>query len=183
MGKYFVGFLLVKFLIDVVVIALRGLEFRKVSGATFGFVRTMLGATFHLFVHSLQTPMYETDENKNHGNIRMQNVTGNETLAAPWYEENPTFLYPHVRIVNNPIPISSNITESQGIDPNVFHSSENAPLNSIVRTHGNAPPTELLQALFRVTVLMETLLILLITEMLRTIMEMLHYPLLKFFVT
>ena len=72
----------------------------------------MLGATFHLFVLSLQTPMYETDENENIGNIRMQNVTGNETLAAPMYEENPTSLYPHVPIVNNPIPISSNITES-----------------------------------------------------------------------
>ena len=83
--------------------------------------------------------MYETDENKNNGNIRMQNVTGNETLAAPMYEENTTSLYPHVHIVNNPIPISSNITESQGNDPNVFHSSGNAPLNSIVSTHVNAP--------------------------------------------
>ena len=78
------------FIIDVVVIVLPGLEFRKVSGATFGFVKTMLGATFHLFVLSLQTPMYETDENKNNGNIRMQNVTGKETLAATMYEENPT---------------------------------------------------------------------------------------------
>ena len=41
--------------------------------------------------------------------------------------------------MNNPIPISSNLTESQGNDPNVFHSSEKAPLNSIVSTHGNAP--------------------------------------------
>ena len=119
LGNFFACFLLVKFLIDVVVIVLRGVEIRKVSGATFGFVRTMLGATFDLFVLSLQTPMYETDENKNNGNIRMQNVTGNETLAAPMYEENPTSLYPHVHIVNNPIPISSNITESQGNDPNV----------------------------------------------------------------
>ena len=141
LGNFFGCFLLVKFLIDVVVFVLRGLEIRKVSGATFGFVRTMLGATFHLFVLSLQTPMYETDENKNNGNIRMQNVTGNETLAAPMYEENPTSLYPHVHIVNNPIPISSNITESQGNDPNVFHSSGNAPLNSIASTHGNAPNT------------------------------------------
>ena len=141
MGNFFACFLLVKFLIDVVVIVLRGLEIRKVSGATFGFVRTMLGATFHLFVLSLQTPMYETDENKNNGNNRMQNVIGNETLAAPMYEQNPTSLYPHVHIVNNPIPISSNITESQGNDSNVFHSSGNAPLNSIISTHGNAPST------------------------------------------
>ena len=53
LGNFFACFLLVKFLIDVVVIVLRGLEIRKVSGATFGFVRTMLGATFHLFVLSL----------------------------------------------------------------------------------------------------------------------------------
>ena len=72
---------------------------------------------------------------KNNGNLRMQNVTGNETLAAPMCEENPTSLYPHVYNVNNPIPISSNISESPGNDPNVFHSSGNAPLISIVSTH------------------------------------------------
>ena len=141
LGNFFACFLLVKFLIDVVFIVLRGLEIRKVSGATFSFVRTVLGATFHLFVLSLQTPMYETNENKNNGTIRMQNVTGNETLAAPIYEDNPTSLYPPVHFVNNPIPISSTITEQQGNDPNVFHSSGNTPLNSIVSTHGNAPST------------------------------------------
>ena len=124
--------------------------------------------------------MYETDENKNNGNIRMQNVTGNETLAAPMYEENPILLYPHVHIVNNPIPISSIITESQGNDPNVFHSSGNAPMNSIVSTHGNAPSTS--SFFFAITLLMEMLLILLITEMLGTIMELLHYPHHKLFV-
>ena len=137
LGNSFACFLLVKFIIDVVVFVLRGFENRKVSGATFGFVRTMLGATFHLFVLSLQTPIYETDEDKNNGNFRMQNVTGNETLAAPMYEENPTSLYPHVHFVNNPIPISSNITASQGIDPNVSHSSGNATLKSIVSTSRN----------------------------------------------
>ena len=101
----------------------------------------------------------------------MQNVTGNETLAAPMYEENTTSLYPHVHIVINQIPVSSNITESQGNDPNVFHSPGNAPLNSIVITHGNAPSTS---SVFGRTVLMEMLLILLITEMFRTLMERLH---------
>ena len=126
---------------DVAVFVLRGLEIRKVSGATFAFVKTMVGATFHLFVLSLQTPVYETDGNKNNGNLRMQKVTGNETMAPPLYEENPTSLYPKVHNVNNPIPISSNRTESQGNDPNVFHSAGNASLNSIVSTHGNAPST------------------------------------------
>ena len=82
--------------------------------------------------------MNETDENKSNGNPRKQIVTENETLAAPLYGKS---LYPHVHIVNNPIPINSNLTESQGNDPNVFRSSENTPLNSIVNTHGNAPST------------------------------------------
>ena len=139
LGNIFACFFLVKINIDVVVIVLRGLEKRKFSGAIFGFVRTLLGATFHLFVLSLQTPKYETVENINHGILRTQNVTGNEILAAPMYKENPISLYPHVHVVNNPITISSNITESQGNYPDVFHSSGNAPPNSIVSTHGNVP--------------------------------------------
>ena len=139
--NFFACFLLVKFNFDVVVFVLRGLEIRKVSGATFGFVRTMLGATFHLFVLSPQTPMYETDENKNNGNHRIQNVTGNGTLTLPVYEENPISFHPDVHIVNNSLPVSSNVTESQGNDPNVFHTSKNAPLNSVASTHGNAPST------------------------------------------
>ena len=101
----------------------------------------MLGATFHLFVLLLQTPMCETDKNENNGHLHLRKVTGKDTLAAPMYEENPTSLYPHVHVVNNPIPISSNITESHGKDPSVFHSSENTALNSFVSTHGKAPFT------------------------------------------
>ena len=73
--------------------------------------------------------------------LRMQNVTDNETLAAPMYDKHLSSLYPNVNIVNNPIPISSNITESQGTDTNVFHSWGNAPLNSMGSTHRNAPST------------------------------------------
>ena len=51
--------------------------------------------------------MYDVDENKSNGNLRMQNARGNETLAAPMYEENPNQLYLQVYIVNNPTPISS----------------------------------------------------------------------------
>ena len=78
-GKLFCFFLSKKNVIDVVVIVLGGLEIQKVSGAIFGFVKTMLGATFHLFFPTLQNLMYETDEDKNKGNLGMQNVTGNET--------------------------------------------------------------------------------------------------------
>ena len=99
---------MVEFNIDVVVIVPRGLEIRKVSGATFGFGETMLGATFNLFILSLQTPMYETNENKNNGNLCMQNAIGNEALAAPMNEENPNQLYSQVHIVNNPMSINSN---------------------------------------------------------------------------
>ena len=68
----------------------------------------MLGATFQLFILSLQTPMYHTDENKSNDNLHVQNISGMETLAAPMYEENPNELYPLVNFVNNPIPFSSN---------------------------------------------------------------------------
>ena len=37
------------------------------------------------------------------------------------------------------MPISSNITESLGNDPSVFHSCGVFPLNSTVSTHGNDP--------------------------------------------
>ena len=50
-GKhFFAGSLLVKLIIDNVVNVLPRLEIRKNSGATFGFVRTMLGATFHFLI-------------------------------------------------------------------------------------------------------------------------------------
>ena len=142
LGNFFACFVLLKFNPDVVFIVLRGLEIRKVSGATLGLVRAILGANFHFFVLSPWTTMSENDENK--GYLRMQNVKGKENVAAPFYEENPTSLYPHVHIVNNSIPISSNITESKGKDLNVFHSSRNAPLNPIVSFHGNAPSIEVL---------------------------------------
>ena len=123
--------------------------------------------------------MCEADGSKKNGNLRLQNVTGNEALAAPMYEENPTSLYSQEHIVNNPFPISSNITESQGKDLIVFHSSGNAPLKSIVISHGKAPNTS---SNFWKIVLTELLLIFLITEMLQRVMEMLHYPHFKLFV-
>ena len=45
----------------------------------------------------------------------------------------------NVLLENRNVPFE--LTESQGIDPNVFPSSGNAPLYSIVSTHGNAPST------------------------------------------
>ena len=129
------------FFIDVVISVLRKLETRKVSGATFGFVRTMLGAAFHLFILSRQTPMYESDEIKNFGNLRMQNERINETLAAPMYEQNQNQLYLHAHSVNNPMLISSNLSELLGNDPNVIYPLGNVPPNSNIKTHRNAPST------------------------------------------
>ena len=149
LGNFFACFLLVKFVIDVVVIVLRGLEIRKNSGATFGFVRTMLGATFNLFVLSLQTPMYENEENKRISNGFSQNPAGNRPIAAPMYEENPTLLYPQVHLLNNPIAIGSTLNERQRADSNVLNQTGNAPstLNTFLQNNngnnssGNAPTT------------------------------------------
>ena len=106
LGNFSACLLLVKFIIDFIVTVLRGLELRKVSVAPFGFVKSMLGEPFHLFVLSLQTPMYATDANKNKGNLRMQSVIANENLAATMYEKNPFSLHTQVQFLENPIPIS-----------------------------------------------------------------------------
>ena len=153
LGNFFACFLLVKFVIDVVVIVLRGLEIRKVSGATFGFVRTMLGATFHLFVFSRQTPMYKNEENKRISNGSPQNLAGNRSIAAPMYEENPTLLYPQVHLMNNQIAIGSSLIERQRIDSNVLNQTGKAPntFNPFLQSTngnngtGNAPNTSVVE--------------------------------------
>ena len=71
----------------------------------------------------------------------MQNEKGIETLAAPMYEENPNQLYPQVHIVNNPMPISSKLSEHLGNDLNVVYPLGNVPPNLNASTHGHAPST------------------------------------------
>ena len=83
--------------------------------------------------------MYKTDENKN--NPRMQNAIENENLAAPMFEKNPNQLYPQVKFVNNPMPISSDLSEVPGKDPNVIYLLGNVPPKFDAGTHGNAPST------------------------------------------
>ena len=138
MGNFFACFLLVKVTIDVLFV-LRGLEIRKVSGAT--FLRTMLAATFHLFILSLHTPMHHSDENKAKGNLGVQNTIGIETLAPPMYEENSNHLHPPRNIVNNPMPIRSNISELLGNDPNVVYPLGSVPPNFNGSANGTAPST------------------------------------------
>ena len=98
----------------------------------------MPGATFYLFFLSIQIPLYKTDENKINGNLPTQNAIGNETLAAPLYEENPNQLYSQVYILNHPMPISSNLPEPLGNDPKVVYPLGIIPPNFIASTHGNA---------------------------------------------
>ena len=131
----------VKFIFDVVVIVLRGLGFRKNSGATFGFVRNLLGATYRFLILSFKTPMYETGEKKHNGILRMQNAMNNETLAAPMFTENPNQLYPDVHFVNNLMPISSNFLESLSIYPKVAYTLGIVPSNFNASAHRNASGT------------------------------------------
>ena len=141
----------------------------------------MLDATFHLFVHSLQTPLYETDENKNNGNLRLQNVTGNETLAAPMNEENPTSLYPHVLMYTFwtiQFRLVQTYLNHKEMILMCFILQEMFPWIQLAVLTEMLP---VLQVLFWITVLMEMLLILQMTEMLRTVKEMFDYPHLKFF--
>ena len=118
---------------------MENLKFSNVSGATSGFVRTLLGAIFQLFIVSLQTLIYESTENKNIGNLRVQNAAGNETLAAPMYEENLSELYTQVQFVNNPMPISCNLSEPLRHDPNVVYSLGEVHPNFNASAQGNAP--------------------------------------------
>ena len=90
-----------KYIFDVVVIVFRRHEIQNVPGANFEFVRTIPGAVFSLFILSLQTPIYDSDENKTNANLHVRNTIGNEALAAPMYEKNPNHLYPQVQIVTN----------------------------------------------------------------------------------
>ena len=73
----------------------------------------MLGATFHLFVLSLQTPMFENEEDKRTSNGSPQNLAGNRPKSAPMYEENTTLLYPQIDLMNNPIAIGFNLNETK----------------------------------------------------------------------
>ena len=86
LGKFFACFLLVKFVL-VVVIVLRGPETREDSGSTLRLLRTKLGPTYHLFLFLIQTPMYDSEENKNNNtaNSFLQNAISDETLTAPTF--------------------------------------------------------------------------------------------------
>ena len=128
---------MIKFIIDDHDIILRGIEFWKISVAAFGFVKTLLCATFLLFILSLQTPKYKTDEIKNYVNFPLQNTIGKETTDAPMYEMNPNQLYPQVFFVINQMPNNLKFSEPLGNDRNLVFPLGIVPPNFFDSIHRN----------------------------------------------
>ena len=58
-GIYFSVFLVFKLIIDVVVIVIRHLEITKMTGASLGFGKTLLSASYNIFLMSVLTSMYD----------------------------------------------------------------------------------------------------------------------------
>ena len=82
-GILFACFMLIKFLIDVVIFTLRAFEIQKLSKNTIGFWKTLLGASYNLFLLSIVTSIYRTpkdDENSD-------NNTNNEPNRRPMVDE------------------------------------------------------------------------------------------------
>ena len=103
----FTCFLLVKLVSDASAIVFLGLEIQEYCGAPCSTVGTMLSATFRLFIFSLQTPMYASEENRRCVKLPLENAIGNELSTTPMYEENPTPLNLQVHIVIHLMLINS----------------------------------------------------------------------------
>ena len=58
-GIYFSVFLFFKLIIDVVVMVIRRLEITKMTGASLGFGKTLLSASYNFFLMSVLTSMYD----------------------------------------------------------------------------------------------------------------------------
>ena len=57
--NYFSVFIFFKLIIDVVVMVIRHLEIIKMTGASLGFVKTLLSASYNIFLLSVLTSMYD----------------------------------------------------------------------------------------------------------------------------
>ena len=53
LGQWFGGFLLIKFLVNVIVITFRSFELHRVTGASWGIGKILLSATYNLFTLSM----------------------------------------------------------------------------------------------------------------------------------
>ena len=58
-GFYFSLFLLLKFIIDVVVMVIRHLEISRMTGASLGFGKTLLSASYNIFLTSVLTSLFD----------------------------------------------------------------------------------------------------------------------------
>ena len=58
-GIYFSVFLFFKLIIDVVVMVIRHLEITKLTGASLGLGKTLLSASYNIFLMSVLTSMYD----------------------------------------------------------------------------------------------------------------------------
>ena len=58
-GIYFSVFLFFKLIIDVVVMVIRHLEISRMTGALLGFGKTLLSASYNIFLMSVLTSMYD----------------------------------------------------------------------------------------------------------------------------
>jgi len=58
-GIYFYVFLFFKLIIDVVVMVIRHLEISRMTGASLGFGKTLLSASYNIFLTSVLTSMYD----------------------------------------------------------------------------------------------------------------------------
>ena len=57
-GIYFSVFLFIKLITDMVVMIVRYIETDKLTGSTLGFGKTLLSASYNIFITSVQTSMY-----------------------------------------------------------------------------------------------------------------------------
>ena len=83
--------------------------------------------------------MCELEEDENNGNLRMQNAMKPSLQLCT--EKNQTNCNPQVHIVNNPMPISSNLSEPLRDDPNVVYPLGKIPPNFNASVDGNASST------------------------------------------
>ena len=74
-------FHVIKFFIDCVIFILRAFEIQKLSKNTIGFLKTLLGASYNLFLLSIGTSIYQTskddenfDNNTTNGLNRSRNL-------------------------------------------------------------------------------------------------------------
>ena len=58
-GTYFSVFLFFKLIIDVLVMVIRPLEISKMTGASLGFGKTLLSASYNIFLTAVLTSMYD----------------------------------------------------------------------------------------------------------------------------